>query len=70
MKSFYKILWDEDNLLGQKLMLDVLIGDHQEGGFLEVRSNEACNSAGIAPLITPRESIAGGNSIFVNHLDA
>lgn len=70
LKSFYKILWEDDSPLATKLKLDVLVGTHNEGAFVEVRSNEVCTAEGIVPLIKPREKRANGNSIFVNHLDA
>ncbi len=70
LKSFYKLLWDKANEDSAKLQLEVLVGDHQESAFLEVRSNEACTKARLAPLIQPKEPKKGGLSIFVNHLDA
>ena len=68
--SFYKLLWDKTNPDSAKLHLEVLVGDHQESAFLEVRSNESCTKARLAPLIQPKEAKVGGLSIFVNHLDA
>jgi len=70
IKSFYKLLWDKTNPDSAKLHLEVLVGDHQESAFLEVRSNEACTKARLAPLIQPKEGKKDGLSIFVNHLDA
>ncbi len=70
LKSYYKLLWDKKNLLSSKLKLEVLVGEHRESAFLEVRSNEACTKAQLAPLITPREPGSEGLSIFINHLDA
>lgn len=40
LKSFYKILWNKENDLYQKLELDVLLGDHTESAFIEVRSED------------------------------
>jgi len=40
LRAFYKILWDKDNDLYQKLELDVLLGDHTESAFVEVRSED------------------------------
>ena len=70
LNAFYQILWDRKNELREKLMLDNLIGSHSERAFLEIRSNEACFNAQIAPLIVPREAKKDGISIFVNHLEA
>lgn len=38
--AFYKILWNKDDDLYQKLELDVLLGDHTESAFIEVRSED------------------------------
>jgi len=70
IKAFYKVLWDKKNTDSTKLQLEILVGDHQESAFLEVRSNESCTKARLAPLIKPRESKKDGLSIFVNHMDA
>ena len=70
IKAFFKVLWDKKNTDSAKLQLEILIGDHHESAFLEVRSNEACTKARLAPLIKPRESKKDGLSIFVNHMDA
>jgi hypothetical protein len=40
LRSFYKILWDKENDLYHKLELDVLLGDHMESAFIEVRSED------------------------------
>ena len=69
--SFYKILWNKENPLKNKLFLDNLVGSHSEVAFLEVRANEACKTAQIAPLIKPNsENKNDGKSLFVNHIDA
>lgn len=68
--AFYTILWDKKNDFSQKLHLAVLVGEHTESAFLEVRSNEACTKAQLAPLIAPKMTGKDGLSIFVNHLDA
>jgi len=39
LRSYFKILWDDENPLSSKLKLDVLVGSHKEAVFLEVRSN-------------------------------
>jgi hypothetical protein len=70
LRSFYKLLWDKSNPYSQHLKLHLLVGDHTETGFLEVRSNDACTKAQLAPLITPKEPGRDGVSVFVNHLDA
>mgnify|MGYP007031657074 CR=1 FL=1 len=70
IKSYFKLLWDKTNELSSKLELEVLVGEHQESAFLEVRSNEACTKAQLAPLIAPRSASNDGISIFINHLDA
>ncbi|CAG9327741.1 unnamed protein product [Blepharisma stoltei] len=70
IKAFYKILWDEANILRNYLFLDVLSGSHNEVGFLEIRTNQECLSDEVAPLITPKEPGKHGLSLFVNHLDA
>ena len=38
--SFYKILWNKESDLSSKLDLDVLLDDHQESAFVEVRSED------------------------------
>lgn len=40
LRAFYKILWNKENDLYQKLELDVLLGDHTESAFVEVRSED------------------------------
>lgn len=70
IKAFYKLLWSKSNVNSDKLLLEVLVGDHSETAFLEVRSNEACTKARQAPLIRPKEPKKNGLSILVNHFDA
>lgn len=77
--AFYEILWDKNNSstaessanrnLQKKLKLDGLVGTRQETAFIEVRMNEACGKAGIAPLIAGR-SQDRKLSVFVNHIEA
>lgn len=43
IRAFYKILWNKDDDLYQKLELDVLLGDHTESAFIEVRSEDVKN---------------------------
>ncbi len=38
LKSFYKLLWNKEDSLSQKLELEILTGDHRESAFVEVRS--------------------------------
>lgn len=38
INSFYKLLWNKDDELSRKLELEVLIGEHRESAFVEVRS--------------------------------
>lgn len=40
LRAFYKILWNKEDDLYKKLELDVLLGDHTESAFIEVRSEE------------------------------
>lgn len=70
IRSFFKLLWDKTNADSAKLQLEILVGEHHESAFLEVRSNEACTKAKLAPLISPKEQKKDGMSIFINHLDA
>jgi hypothetical protein len=42
LRAFYKILWDKNNDLRTKLLLDDLVGTRNESAFVEVKSNEAC----------------------------
>ena len=43
LRAFYKILWNKNDDLYQKLELDVLLGDHNESAFIEVRSGDVKN---------------------------
>ena len=70
LTAFYNLLWDKENPDSLKLKLEILVGEHNESAFLEVRSNEACTKARLAPLLLPKEPKKDGLSIFVNHLDA
>lgn len=67
LRSFYKIFWNKENDLYKKLELEILTGEHNESGFLEVRSEEACQKEELGPLIPTKNKKI---SIFVNHLDA
>jgi len=40
LKSFYKILWNKEDRLTNKLELEVLTGDHRESAFIDVRSEK------------------------------
>lgn len=68
LTAFYKVLWDHSSELRNRIKLDRLVGQHQEAAFLEVRSNDACKTAQIAPLVKQKHE--GGQSLFVNHIDA
>lgn len=70
VRAFYKQLWNKQDPNSSKLKLEILMGEHSESAFLEVRSNEACTKARLAPLISPKEVKKDGLSIFINHLDA
>ena len=70
LKAFYSILWDKESDVSSKLDLEILAGQSNEQAFLEVRSNESCTSARLAPLIKPRESKLDGKMMYVNHIDA
>lgn len=65
MKSFYKNLWS--GKLKNKLNLVMLVGPHDEKGFIEVRSNAICTQDDVAPLLAP---LHGEMSMFINHIDA
>ena len=67
IRSYYKILWDKRNDLHMKLDLDVLVGEHNEVAFVEVRSEKGCQEEGLAPLM---RSMNEDGSVFVNYLDA
>jgi hypothetical protein len=58
LKSFFKVLWDPENPLSEKLILDNLVGKVDAKGFIEVRSNEACAKKKLAPLIAPRRKVS------------
>lgn len=58
LKIFFRTLWDHSNALSEKLMLDGLVGKHEEKAFVEVRSNDACQRRNLAPLISPRRKVA------------
>ena len=65
--SFFKLLWNKQNPLSSKLELEILTGDHKEVGFIEVRSEEACQKQQLAPLIPTKNKFI---SVFINNLDA
>jgi len=67
LKAYYSLLWNKEDPASSSLNLVMLVGQHDESAFVEIRSNEACTEAQIAPLIDPQ----GDNiSVYVNHLDA
>jgi len=73
VKSFYHLLWqqnsDPKSPLHQspKLKLEVLVGDSNPQGFLEVSSGKVCNGDGMAPMLTPRTP---QRAVLISHLDA
>lgn len=71
LSVFFKLLWDRENPIREKLFLDSFVGDHDEQALVEIRSNVACMTAQVAPLVNPRgKNSKKGPSIFVNHIDA
>ncbi|CEM38050.1 unnamed protein product [Vitrella brassicaformis CCMP3155] len=66
--AFFKLLWDKTNPLRDKLKLDILAGHTNPKAFIEVSVSEACQTAGVAPMLTPRSS--GGFSALISHLSA
>jgi len=73
VKSFYHLLWqqnsDERSILHKqpKLKLEVLVGQSDPQGFLEVSSGELCHTGGVAPMLTPR---VAQRAVLISHLDA
>jgi hypothetical protein len=65
LKAFYLNLWEGE--IREKLHLEMLVGSHDEKGFIEIRSNAICTQENLAPLMAP---LHGGKSMFVNHIDA
>jgi len=75
IKSFFKVLWNKESNLWEKLILDCLVGTPNEVAFLEVRNNEVCAEMNLSPLIRPRKRFRDEDSdvfieVFVNHIDA
>jgi hypothetical protein len=67
IRAFYETLWDRKTDYNQKLVLDVLAGDHNEKAFVEVKTDLECLKLNKAPLIkSHNEKI----QVFVNHIDA
>jgi len=73
IKSFYHLLWQQNTDVRSplhklpKLKLEVLVGQSDPMGFLEVSSGELCHHGGMAPMLTPR---APQRSVLISHLDA
>mmetsp|Transcript_126597 Transcript_126597/g.200745 ORF Transcript_126597/g.200745 Transcript_126597/m.200745 type:complete len:401 (+) Transcript_126597:81-1283(+) len=71
--SFYTLLWQQSSdprsplNRAPKLKLEVLVGQADPVGFLEVSSGELCHSGGVAPMLTARTP---QRSILISHLDA
>jgi hypothetical protein len=66
IKAFYKILWDVQNPLSKRLKLGILMGEHNETAFMEVRLNDACKNEKVAPLLQPYNR---KTMVFLNHVD-
>jgi hypothetical protein len=73
VKAFYNLLWQQNTDAksplnkSPKLQLEVLVGQSDPQGFLEVSSGELCHSGGLAPMLTPRTP---QRSVLISHLDA
>jgi hypothetical protein len=68
LEAFYLILWDTSaKSLSSKLNLDILIGDHNETAFVEIKTDIDCLRNNRAPLLKSRQ---GTLSVFINHIDA
>jgi len=67
--SFYNVLWNKNSDISKKLELRILSGNHDENAFIEVRSEEACQRAKLAPLFSSKYH-KNNNMVFINHLDA
>ncbi|CEM31152.1 unnamed protein product, partial [Vitrella brassicaformis CCMP3155] len=65
--AFFKLLWDKTNPLRDKLKLDILAGHTNPKAFIEVSVSEACQTAGVAPMLTPRSSVT---TALISHLSA
>lgn len=65
LQSFFKNLWEGE--IKDSLKIEMLIGPHEEKGFIEIRSNAICTQENLAPLMAPRHN---SQSMFVNHIDA
>jgi hypothetical protein len=65
IKAYFQNLWEGE--IKDKLNLVMLIGPHDEKGFIEIRSNAICTKENLAPLMSPLHS---GKSMFINHIDA
>lgn len=65
LKAFFHNLWEGE--IKDKLNLVMLIGPHDEKGFIEIRSNAICTKENLAPLMAP---LHDDKSMFVNHIDA
>lgn len=64
LTAIYSILWDNTNYLSKLVQVDVLSGDHQEIGYVEIRNSEECLYEGVSPLF-PR-----AKSLYLNYVDA
>ena len=65
LRAYFLNLWEGD--IKSKLKLVLLVGAHEEKGFIEIRSNAICTQENLAPLMSPMHE---GKSMFVNHIDA
>ena len=50
LRSFYNHLWNSPKSR-KKIKLDVLMGEHNEKAFIEIKSNAECTKDDLAPLV-------------------
>jgi len=73
VKSFYHLLWQQNSdpksalHKSPKLKLEVLVGQSDAQGFLEVSSGKVCHAGDMAPMLTPRTP---QRAVLISHLDA
>ena len=67
LNAYFKVLWNKEEVLSNRLELGILPGNHRETAFVEVRSEEECQKAKLAPLLSTKDKFI---STFTNHLDA
>ena len=64
VKAIHEIYWKKEKGLDKLIQIDVLTGDHQEIGYLELRNSEECIYEGISPLIPKKFNL------FINYIDS